>query len=115
LVIQNAHAFLVGKRLMLFIFFQHVENALAGLNLIRIPFRRIDTGAVSIFSFESSFGAGDCVQATRPDAITAMSNSFFIIDLRFAAGLRLPPRHQKIVNGAITMNFTSRSSWKMLP
>ena len=51
LVIQDANALLVGELLVLFILFQHIQYALAGFNLVRIPFRRINTGAIGIFQF----------------------------------------------------------------
>lgn len=50
LVIQDANALLVGELLMLFILFQHIQYALAGFNLVRIPFRRINTGAIGNLS-----------------------------------------------------------------
>jgi hypothetical protein len=81
LVIQDADALLVSELLVLFILFQHIQYALAGFNLVRIPFRRINTGAVGIFQFGVFFRRRRLVQATRPDAIMAISSIFFIVVL----------------------------------
>ncbi len=82
LVIQDANALLVGELLVLFILFQHIQYALAGFNLVRIPFRRINTGAIGIFQFGVFFRRlSDVVQATRPAAIMAISSIFFIVVL----------------------------------
>ena len=51
LVIQDANALLVSELLVLFILFQDIQYALAGFNLVRIAFRRINTGAIGIFQF----------------------------------------------------------------
>lgn len=116
LVIQHPDALLVSKLLVLFILFQDIQYALAGFNLVRIAFRRINTGAIGIFQFGVFFrGRGRGAGHQSRCHYGNKQHFFHSRSPRGAAGSRPPRRHQKMVNGAITMNFTSRSSWKILP
>ncbi|VDZ88042.1 Uncharacterised protein [Lelliottia amnigena] len=98
--------------------FQHIQHALAGFNFFWRSFGGVNTGAVGLFQSRVFFW---CLRLCASDQSRCKhrdDNTFFSISVSIPAGWGESSRrrvHQKMVKGAMTMNFTSRSSWKMLP